>query len=890
MSEYQERTAMRLLLDDGAVLEEEILSLTWTSGCCGSAEGIGLGSTVAASLNIRLTDSGRALENAFVTLQGNSGAGWETLGRFRCETPETREGTVSVKAVDAMIWALEQGYYPTDPAPATALAVLRDICGQFGLTLGDVSGLTDTEVSGELRGWTARETVGNMAALLGRNAVIGRTGALELIWYGESGITLTPEDYYAGGFSHKDYDVTVNRITVSTGDGEEDVLTAGGGSGTRIFLSNPYMTQGTLDRIWQAVGGFSYRSGSVSLPEGLEICPGDLLTVSDPEGTRFLLPAMEVSRSYDGGLKTTVTAYGSAESDISYGYRGPATVAMDRYAADLASFRQLYAQNVTAVNAQIGTLTAQQASLSALAAQKADVDLLNVTVADIGSLLVRGGVLTDSLNAVSVNATRYLTGVTVVGDLVRANTLSANKLILTGADGLIYELNAQSGALTAAQLTEEQYRNAIDGSVLVEHSITADRIDVTDLFAQDITATGTVRGLNIVGATGSFSGSITSQQGSMGGWTLRENTLYSIGNEYFTVLRPAAKLTDSGLGILFGIGTSDGIAASNLFQSDKAENYLLAMYYDGSLEVQKLNVAESAEFKNVWITPENDTYPALTVEGETELDGNLAVSGTISEGGVSLRQKYLPLAGGTMTGAINARSGYGVHFKTPAGEHELVIRGVGDSSSHTVGILCDNSTARKIAEIDTANDTLTVGCDLTASGALNVARNINATGTVYATGGVVSANNYGYFVRNTGGSNVSLVNLNASNTAAVGNQNYPLNLYGTSITSSKPVNTASDSRLKHSVAALDERYEAFFDRLSPVSYRYNDQPEQERVGFVAQEVRQALAAAGITDSALVSEDSEGMLSIAYTELTGLLVHEVQRLRREVEALKEKGMA
>ena len=39
---------------------------------------------------------------------------------------------------------------------------------------------------------------------------------------------------------------------------------------------------------------------------------------------------------------------------------------------------------------------------------------------------------------------------------------------------------------------------------------------------------------------------------------------------------------------------------------------------------------------------------------------------------------------------------------------------------------------------------------------------------------------------------------------------------------------------------------------------------------------------GLTNSALVQADSEGMLSIGYTELIGLLVDEVQTLKAQMQ--------
>lgn len=67
----------------------------------------------------------------------------------------------------------------------------------------------------------------------------------------------------------------------------------------------------------------------------------------------------------------------------------------------------------------------------------------------------------------------------------------------------------------------------IDGGKIYTGSITADKIDVNSIFAKDITATGTITGVNLIGATGTFSGQINATKGTVGGWNIATNGLYS---------------------------------------------------------------------------------------------------------------------------------------------------------------------------------------------------------------------------------------------------------------------------------------------------------------------------------------------------------------------------
>lgn len=232
-----------------------------------------------------------------------------------------------------------------------------------------------------------------------------------------------------------------------------------------------------------------------------------------------------------------------------------ATGRIDALETENASVKELVASK-----AAVKDLTAATGRIDSLETGKADVDLLNVAKATIENLLVRGGIITDSLTGVEINATKFLTGVTIIGDVIKAGTLAANRIILTGENGLIYELNVNAGNLTASQLTEEQYKQALDGSVLVASSITTDKlaagsvtaqviasgavttdklevgavkakhIDVDDLFAQNITATGTITGARLIGAA--LSGGSIDISGTFDGYTgASEGYIRTLGDE-----------------------------------------------------------------------------------------------------------------------------------------------------------------------------------------------------------------------------------------------------------------------------------------------------------------------------------------------------------------------
>lgn len=145
--------------------------------------------------------------------------------------------------------------------------------------------------------------------------------------------------------------------------------------------------------------------------------------------------------------------------------------------------------NLEANKASIKDLNATNANVQKLTAEKADIDFANVktlegVVAIIEDLLKAGHIITDDLDAVDGNFTNYLTGVRIVGDIIEGNTIKAKSLILVDDEnGLYYQLNANSLGIDTVKLDKEKYSNALDGSAIVEKSITAQKITVQDLVA-----------------------------------------------------------------------------------------------------------------------------------------------------------------------------------------------------------------------------------------------------------------------------------------------------------------------------------------------------------------------------------------------------------------------
>lgn len=137
---------------------------------------------------------------------------------------------------------------------------------------------------------------------------------------------------------------------------------------------------------------------------------------------------------------------------------------------------------VTALDAQkarIDDLDANKLSAESADIRYAKIDFANIEEASIRNLFTKSGMI-EHLTIKEANTTGALVAVTIKGDLIDANTLKADTLILKGNDGLYHKINLVAGTFTETEVIPD---DKIHGSVIAANSITANQIYVTDLSA-----------------------------------------------------------------------------------------------------------------------------------------------------------------------------------------------------------------------------------------------------------------------------------------------------------------------------------------------------------------------------------------------------------------------
>lgn len=183
---------------------------------------------------------------------------------------------------------------------------------------------------------------------------------------------------------------------------------------------------------------------------------------------------------------------------------------IEKIDGNVASFKETTTEKLNANSAAIGSLDstfanfkdataekfkANEASIEdlktgKLSAKDADLKYANIDFSNIGKTAMeyfyaQSGLVKD-VKIGDATITGELVGVTISGDLLKGNTVVADKLVIKGSDGLYYKLNTDG--MTVEK--EQTDYNSLNGQVIRAKSITATKIDVEDLVAFGATIGG----------------------------------------------------------------------------------------------------------------------------------------------------------------------------------------------------------------------------------------------------------------------------------------------------------------------------------------------------------------------------------------------------------------
>ena len=214
--------------------------------------------------------------------------------------------------------------------------------------------------------------------------------------------------------------------------------------------------------------------------------------------------------------------------------------------ADYGDFKKLTSSNFNSTNAEIDKLKAGQITTDQLDAKYANIDFSNINEAAVTKIFSDSGIIKDLVTE-SGHITGELVGVTIKGDLIEGGTVKADKLVIKGTDGLYYKLNTDGQTVEKEQTNE----NSLNGQVIAAKSITASKINVSDLVAFG----ATIGGFHI-DSDKLYSGVKSSVDNTTRGTYLDDDGQFAIGDstnylKFYKTDSGAYKLEISASGVTF---------------------------------------------------------------------------------------------------------------------------------------------------------------------------------------------------------------------------------------------------------------------------------------------------------------------------------------------------
>jgi hypothetical protein len=250
---------------------------------------------------------------------------WIPLGKFYSAVPETSNDFKNLKltAYDGFC-KMTGKYNATVPETTTLQAIYDDLRSQLysqcGITLKERTLVKDYAVEFPYLDINFTQAIGYVAGCLGEVARFDRNGELELVWYEDSGQTITRAMQYMNGFKR----TTNKQLTVtslSTGTSENPIIKGEGANGTQITFENPYITAAMADDIFNKVNNLIYTPCQVKWRGNPAIQAGDIIQVIDKENSPQIVLVMSQTLKIGGGCNATIDCKGTTETKSEFSNR-----------------------------------------------------------------------------------------------------------------------------------------------------------------------------------------------------------------------------------------------------------------------------------------------------------------------------------------------------------------------------------------------------------------------------------------------------------------------------------------------------------------------------------------------------------------------------------------
>ena len=304
---------------------------------------IEVGSAVAAELTLKLkNDDGKydntVFEGAEVFVKigikkwdahrwENAVIHWIPCGYFTIDEPPRALSTITISALDRMILFDKTVDISKLSFPMTVADLLNKICTICGVTLAtDITRLPnkDYQITAYPEGQdlTYRTLLQWCAALTGTCAFMNYDGNLELKWYEQTDLTISPSERYNSDMQENDVAIT----GIYFKDAANTEYIAGTDDYCLDLSSNGLLqdnVQVVLDTLYVSLKGFSYRPYTATIKSAPYIYPMDMIHYEDAKGE--VHDTIVTNVTFGMNLSTSIAGKGETTQKQKYSQGGGLT-------------------------------------------------------------------------------------------------------------------------------------------------------------------------------------------------------------------------------------------------------------------------------------------------------------------------------------------------------------------------------------------------------------------------------------------------------------------------------------------------------------------------------------------------------------------------------------
>lgn len=490
---------------------------------------------------------------------------------------------------------------------------------------------------------------------------------------------------------------------------------------------------------------------------------------------------------------------------------------------------------------------------------------------------------------VSIRFTLYAAGGTTTALDMQSVPIVIDVAALTHEQ--IFNLLTNNGAAQGIYETNGQLY--INGAYIKANTVKAAQIDVDNLFAQNITATGTITGANFIGATGEFSGTISADSGIFGKWKIYDKGLYTdyrFSDNYLRRVYLQQPTTDTDWAYSVQKGAQTG-------QNPTSLNALFTVFANGGIFTQSDIQAQGKLTANGGISTSGNLVASgqLHCSGISYLDGNVYAASKLSvgsqtaiagddnkfyvDGNSTFKGLVTPNVGntydlgeancrwnilyaksayiGNKTGYLDGKTGVYLkdegymHLQRSNGRPYLgFIYGAATTVTGSIGV-SDSQTMY----IDDVAYFIPLTTNKTQLGSESYVWERACAKYYFAGTGTYSAYNASLYAYWKDGATHDLIQRNKDGLNLYvgwsGSTSYStkviLQAQAYKLGSASGTTISSDKHLKKDFTEFDKKWENFYMNLRPLTYKYIlGTSGRNHCGFITQEVEEALTAAGLT--------------------------------------------